>query len=181
MTLMKKYIDKSIAEKLVLDVYRTSFTSSPIFGTIIHQSDNFICIESIDEEGDFDGFSVVYKSHISDLGYGGKNRRERAERYFTRKPDADALRVDLTSIDTIIDSLISKFGYLSIYTEEPSTDQFYIGKVKEKDTEYLLLDAFGTEDDLEMSQILFNVASITRIDVDGKYERHLVKLYEEEA
>lgn len=177
MSLLDRYIKKAIGETLYLDVYRTKYDDTAVFGTIVLESKEFLCIKKIDEDGTYDGFSVVRRADVTQFVMGGKNRNKVQQLALEKSESVSVPEMDLTSLSSVIGSLSSQYGALSIYTESDDPDSYYIGKVNEVDDEYILLDTYGTEEDLEMSQMLFDLTLITRIDIDGKYENDLIGLY----
>lgn len=176
MNLLEKCIQKSISEKLFIDFYRTYLQADRIFGIVTQNSTDFLCVKKFNEEGEYDGLTVIRKPDITLLGIGGNNRKTVEQLVLDRKDAKFESNIDLSSLKSIVESINIQFGYLSIYTEEDSDEDFYVGEIIEIDNFYLLLNAFGAEE-LDRSEVLIKLEAITRIEVDGKYEQEMIHTY----
>lgn len=177
MDLFENSIRESITNHHFLDIYRLNLTDEPIFGVITQKSEYFACIRRFTTEGGYDGLSIIRTGDITNIGKGGKVRNK-SEKLAKRTPDfRGELHLELDSIRNLVVSVDAKFGYLSLFMERLNQDDFYLGKVKEINESFLILDAYGPKENLkDRTELLFKLELITRIDVDGIYEKGVLQL-----
>ncbi len=175
MNLFDSLIKDAINDRTFLDVSRACFESDPIFGVVFQESEAFLCLRRFNEHGEYDGIVVIRKDNISYIGIGG-NQRTATEKLVDCKELDLEITLNLTSMRSAIESISSKFGYLSLYEEDYSED-FYLGEILEIDDEHLLLHEYGTREALDRSKALLRLYYITRIEVDGKYGKSILKTF----
>jgi hypothetical protein len=176
MSLFDSFIKDAINAGTFLDINRAGFESDVIFGIIFQESETFLCLKKFDENGEYDGVVVIRKNDITYIGIGG-NKRVATEKLVMNRRDIESeITVNLTSMISVIKSISSKFGYLAIYEEDYSED-FYLGEVLDIDDEFVFLNEYGTRKSLDRSKILLRLNSITRIEVDGRYEKSILQTF----
>ena len=174
--LFDSFVKKAIKNNTFLDINRPNFDAEMLFGLILQESALFLCLKKFTDEGEYDGVSIIRKEDILYFGMGGNRRSSIRELVEDSTVIDKKITINLVSIRSIIESVASKFGYLSIYEEEYS-ENFYVGEVLEIDDNFLLLHEYGPRNSLDRSQILLRLDSITRIEVDGKYEKSILKSF----
>ncbi len=176
MNLFDSFVQKAIKDGMFLDVDRDGFDSEIAFGVIFQESETFLCLKTVDDNGDYDGVVVIRKDDISYIGTGG-NRRTATEQLVSNREELNfEIVIDLSSMRSAIESISSKFGYVAIYEEDHSED-FYMGEILEIDDEFLLLHQYGSRESLDRSKILLRLDSITRIEADGKYAKSILQMF----
>ena len=176
MSILDEFVVKAIETKMYVTVRRPVYDSEELFGVILQQSKDFLLLRKFNELGEYDGISAIRKDDVSEIGFEGNRRYVNAkliEKYGNDNPDVSP--IDLSSIQTIIESF-STYGYVALFQEEYSND-FDIGEVLENDEEFLILHGYGTTNALDRPKVLLRLDSISRIDVDGKYERSILEVF----
>lgn len=176
MSLLDNLIKDAINEHTFLDVNRAGFESDIIFGVILQESEEFLCIKKFNEYGEYDGISIIRKVDITFIGIGGNQRTVIEKLVGNHKEFNSEIKLDLATIYSVIESISAQFGYLSLYEENYSED-FYLGQVLRIDDEYLIIHEYGTKKALDRSKALLRLDSITRIEADGKYEKSILQTF----
>jgi hypothetical protein len=89
---------------------------------------------------------------------------------------ADPKKIDLNRFASLWDAIVDlngKYVSLSLHIERIDPDICLIGKVIDF---FVLLDEFGTLRTQDKRKLLLTRAEITRVDVDGPYERDIAAL-----
>lgn len=176
MSILDKFVVNAIETKTYVTVRRPVYDSDELFGMILQQSEDFLLLRKFNELGEYDGISTIRKEDVSEIGFEG-NRRLVNEKLVEKygNDNSDLPSINLTSIRTIIESF-SSYGYVALFQEEYSND-FDIGEVIEIDEEFLILNGYGTSNALDRPKALLRLDSISRIDVDGKYEKSILEIF----
>lgn len=176
MSILDEFVDKAIRTKMYVTVRRPVYEAEGLSGVLLQQSEDFLLLKKFNEFGEYDGISAIRKDDVSEIGFEG-NRRYVTEKLIEKygRDNLDVSPIDLSSIQTIIEGF-STYGYVALFQEEYSND-FDIGEVLENDEEFLILHGYGTTNTLDRPKVMLRLDSISRIDVDGKYERSILEVF----
>lgn len=176
MNLQTKYLNKLKRENTLADFYTDRFEESD-FGFVIGFNDEFLVIEKYDDKHNYDGISVLFRSNITRIRWEG-NELDCTTRLIDKsKRLVDKVRIDLTSINTILESIFKFYNHITVHIQDIDNTVCFIGQIKEIDQSNIVIHEFGTKTSLDRKFILLSINDITRIDAGGQYENGLQKLF----
>lgn len=177
MTVFDDCISESILKKRYIDIYRDNQSEDTIFGIIIKDSDSFLCMVSVNDNGLYDGIHIIKKEHVTRIRWGGKERQSIEKIIKDYEITSNAKKIELESIKSIIKSVNKLFGYAVVYVEDADPDICFIGEIEQIDDEDFLMKEFGTMKSLDRSNLIVSLQEVTSVSVDGIYERNLLHLH----
>jgi hypothetical protein len=180
MSILDHYISLAKEKGYLVDIYRDHFDEETLFGNINAFSQDYLYMTIYNDEGEYNGVSIIRKNDVTRIRWGGLVRDSIA-RLVKRTSSTPAILPTEGSLKSILLSLQTRFESVAIYTEEIVPKACFIGQIVEFDDEHLVIHEYGTKDNLERSHILLGVSEITRIDVDDKYQRNLVFLHQSKS
>src|SRR5690554_6015387 len=104
MDLNKKYLEKLKNENTLSDIYTNNYYESD-YGFVIDFNDDFLLIEKFDDECNYDGLTIFLRHNISRIRWSGNDIESVAKLIDISKRQADKINIDLTSIQTILQSV----------------------------------------------------------------------------
>ena len=96
---------------------------------------------------------------------------------FSCKQEEPKSSINLENINSLVVDLAKEFSVLTIYTQHLAKDICFVGQVEEIDDNTLLFHEFGTTSTLDRKYLLISVEEITKIEVNGHYEKNITKLF----
>jgi hypothetical protein len=171
-----QFITELIQSETLVDVYRDEIKAETLRGIIRECSDDLMCIEKYSDYGAYDGTSIVERPHVNRVRWGS---RELGGTEKLLQKIAGPKKIDLNRFASLWDAIVDlngKYDSLSLHIERIDPDICLIGKVIDFDEEFVLLDEFGTLRTQDKRKLLLTRAEITRVDVDGPYERDIAAL-----
>jgi len=176
MTIPNQFISELIESETLVDVFRDEIKGETLRGIIRDCSDGLVYIEKYSDLGAYDGISVFQRPDVNRVRWGSLDLGG-TEKLLQKvaNPKNIGLKRFPALWDAIVD-LNGKYDSLSIYIERLDPEICLIGKVIDFDEEFVLLDEFGTLKTQDRRKLLLTRAEITRVDVDGPYERDIIAL-----
>ena len=183
MSIFYKQLDMLKSSGELVHFYRQVQSSQDdLIGGLLDFNEDWILIDCVNgSDGSDDGISIIQTQEVTQTRWGSKTLEnlkflmgERAD----RKKD---YLVDITSIETILNSVQAAFGFVNIHFDDILEDRCYIGKVVEIDSASegdggcLLFDEYPPFHSNDISRSLFKLSEVTRVDAGGAYE-HAVNL-----
>lgn len=183
MSLFYKQLDTLKSSGELVQFYRDVQNSSDdLTGVLLDFNEDWVLIDCVStSDGSDGGISVIQMQEITQTRWGSKvlkNLKFLMDELGVSKKDR---LVDITSIETILNSVQELFGYVNIHFDDISDDKCYIGKVVEIDSVgdggsgCLLLEEYPPFYSNDICHSLFRLAEITRVDAGASYE-HAVNL-----
>lgn len=175
--LLDRTIKELIVRQALVDVHREHLSDAYIAGAIIETSANLLYMRRFDDEGRYDGLSVLRKDDITRLSWSG-NEREAITRLIRQGGQLPGRpKIALDSFQNVIAAFEAQFDHVILYTEELDSEVAAAGEVEEMDDDSLVLKLYGPKESLDRPYGLFHLADITRIDADTAQIRSLMKLH----
>jgi hypothetical protein len=175
-------LDKRLAElKLsqeVVDVYRDRVSDESLTGVVANFNEEFLLLSLFTEDGEDNGISVIFRHNITRLRTGGNVRASIDELSKFRSTKLNFPNINLNSIDDILSSIQSVYGYVNIHTEFMSNDICFIGKVTEQDKYWISLLGYGTMTSRDSNTLLIEKEEVSRVDAGATYEESISFLAE---
>jgi hypothetical protein len=178
-SLLERSLDKIAAQNVIVEIYRDRLDSEPLVGRIMHRSDNIFIMRKLDELYRLDGFVAARISDITRVKWGGRELEAAARVAEKAELVLDWPEVALLEISSALTIFERRFGYISVYVECLSSNVAFIGETIELDDDFVHFRQFGTLKEMARSELLLRLEEITRVEVDGSYERQLNALYRE--
>jgi hypothetical protein len=170
-----KYLEELKSSKELVDIYRDRYDES-LYGFIIDFNENYLVLESIDDDNTPDGVSVFSRENITRIRWGGNEIISTKKLIDQSKRLQNIKKIDLTSIQSIINSVQNIFGYVNVFIEDIDSSVCFIGEIEEMDDKSIVLHEYGTKISLDRKRILLNVDDITKVEGGGNYEEGIKKL-----
>jgi hypothetical protein len=170
-----KYLDKLKSAKELIDVYTDRYDES-LYGFIIDFNEDFLILESIDDDNNPDGVSIFNRENITRIRWGGNEIESTKKLIDQSKRLKDIKKIDLTSIQSVVKSVQSIFGYVNVFIEDIDSSVCFIGEIEDMDDESLVIHEYGTKISLDRKRILLNVNDITKVEGGGNYEEGIKKI-----
>ncbi len=171
-----KYISKLKNEQILADFY-TDYYDESDYGFVVDFNDEFLLIEKFDVECNYDGLSIFLQHNISRIRWSGNAIESVAKLIDTSKRKTETIHIDLTSIQTILQSVNKLYNHLTVHIQDIDKEVCFIGQIHEIDESSVVIHEFGTRSSLDRKFILISLDNITRIDAGGQYENNLKKLF----
>lgn len=176
MDIKTNYLDKLKSDQTLVDIYTDNYVESDL-GFILDFNDDFLLLETFDDDCNYDGLSIFFRHNITRIRWGGNEISSNARLIDSTKRLTSKPSIDLTSIESIIRSSHKVYGHITIHIQDIDKDVCFIGQVHEMDDASIVIHEFGTKLSLDRKFILLSLDDITKIDVGGQYERKLEKLF----
>lgn len=178
MDLNTKYLEKLKCENTLADIYTDSYDESD-YGFIIDYNDDFLLIEKFDDECHYDGLTIFLRRNVTRIRWSGNDIESVAKLIDSTKRQTDRINIDLASTKTILQTVNKLYNHLTVHIQDIDKSVCFIGQIHEMDENSIVIHEFGTKSSLDRKFILLSLDDITRIDVNGKYENNLQKLFNE--
>jgi hypothetical protein len=123
--------------------------------------------------------TIFLRHNISRIRWSGNDIESVSKLIDTSKRQADKLNIDLTSTQTILQSINKTFNHLTVHIQDIDKSVCFIGQIHEMDDDSIVIHEFGTKSSLDRKFILLGLDDITRIDAGGQYENNLKRLFNE--
>ena len=176
--LLDKTIKELIVRQALVDVHRDNLSEECLTGVILEVSYEYLYLRQFDDEGRYDGVSVVRKDDVTRVHWGGTERGAIARLVHNNGKAPARAKIAMDSLRTSVASLNAFFGHVVLFTEDLDPDFSFLGEVEEMDDEVVLLHEFGLKRSLDRRRSLVHLADVTRIDADSIYARNLIGLHE---
>jgi hypothetical protein len=145
-------------------------------GVVTSFSESFVYLSLFSGSGLCDGISVVRLSDVTRIRWEGNERCSIQELVLKNESKPLKPEIDLSSIQSIIESIQNTFGYVNILTEEMDSEICFIGKMLEIDDSHVLFHAYGTMTSRDKNKMLIDLSEVTRVDAEAQYEKDIVYL-----
>ena len=159
-----------------VDVYRDGIAGGPLFGHVLWVNEVFLAIKCFDDNGIYDGFSIIRKSDISRLRVGGNELKSIKNLILAKHnpslihiPENDVFLLEKSKNFEEVFNGLKKYNFFTIYIEQIDQDISFIGEIKQSDQKIIILNAYGTKKGLDHSELLLRLEDITRVDIDTTY------------
>ena len=179
MSLVNKKIAEIKLSKATVDIYRDRISDESLTGVVADFNKEFLVLSLLTEEGKSDGISVIYRGDITRIQTGGNTRTSIADLSKFYSTNVKVPKINLTSIDHILSSIQSEYGYVNIHTEALDDEVCFIGKILEQDDEWVSLKGYGTMDSRDTNELLLDKEEISRVDAGALYEESIKYLVEQ--
>lgn len=176
MSLFNDFVGRTILDRVFVKIERPNYEAGGLIGIVVQQSEDFIELVKFDEAGEYDGLSIIRKDDVLSMRRGGNELSSFESLLRGRTGIVREGSVDLTSIRSVVESVFKQFGYLGVFQEEHDS-AFDLGQVLAVDDDFVSISAYGTAKSLDRSNVLLRLDSISRVDVDGKYEKNILEIF----
>jgi hypothetical protein len=178
MELKTKYLNKLKNEQILADFYTDIYDESD-YGFVLDFNDDYLLIEKFDDECKYDGLSIFFRQNISRIRWSGNDIESVSKLIDTSKRQKGEMNINLTSIQTVLESVNSAFNHLTVHIQDIDKSVCFIGQIHEMDDHSIVIHEFGTKSSLDRRFILLELDDITRVDAGGQYENNLKRLFNE--
>ncbi len=183
MSIFYKQLDTLKSSGELVQFYRNvQDPSHELAGVLLDFNEDWVLIDCISiNDGSDDGVSIVQTQEITQTRWGSQTLKNLKFLMDERADSKKDCLVDITSIETILNSVQESFGYVNIHFDDISADKCYIGTVveidavSEGDSGCILFDEYPTLYSTEVCRSLFKLSKITRVDAGAPYE-HAINL-----
>lgn len=176
MEIHTKYLQKLKAENTLTCLYTDHFNES-YDGYVLDFTDEFLIFEKVDTNFKFDGICILYRNDITRIRWAGNDLQSISKLIDLEHKTSWKSSMNLENINSLIVDLAKEFSVLTIYTQHLAKDICFVGQVEEIDNNTLLFHEFGTTSTLDRKFLLISVEEITKIEVNGHYEKNITKLF----
>ena len=176
MNLNTKYLEKLKGENTLVEIYTDNYDESD-YGFVVDFNDDFLLIEKFDDECNYDGLTFFLRHNITRIRWSGNDIESVAKLIDLTKRQKTKINIDLSSTHTILENVNKLYNHLTVYIQDIDKSVCFIGQIHEMDQNSIVIHEFGTKSSLDRKFILLSLDDITRIDVNGKYEINLKKLF----
>lgn len=177
--LLDRTIKELIVRQAIVDVHREQLSDSYVSGAVIEVSYSFVYLRRYDDEGRYDGLSVLRKDDVTRMAWAG-NEREAITRLIRREGQQPVRpKIELDSFQSVIRTLQQQIGHVVLYFEELDQDLAAAGELEEMDDETLVLRLYGPKESLDRPFGLFHLADVTRVEAASRQMRNLIALHGE--
>lgn len=170
-------IDKKLAElklsQQIVDIYRDRISDESLTGVVADFNKEFLLLSLFSEDGEDNGISVFFRHNITRIRTGGNLRESIYELSKFRATKLKFPIISLKSLDDILTSIQTIYGYVNIHTEFMNDDICFIGHVIEQDENWLSLNGYGTMTTRDSNTLLLEKEEISRVDAGAKYEESI--------
>ena len=163
-------------EQVLADFYTDNYNESD-YGFVIDFNDHFLLIEKFDDECNYDGLSIFLRNNITRIRWSGNDIDSVFKLIDTSKRQTDKMNIDLSSLESILQSMNKYFNHLTVHIQDIDTGICFIGQIHEMDSNAIVIHEFGSKTSLDRKFILLSLEDITRIDAGGQYENNLKRLF----
>jgi len=176
MSLSKKYFTNFIKDHIFVDIYTDCYGES-FFGNIVKSSDEYILIETYDNEGRYDGIVILEIENVNRVQWGGNECLEVEKLIDRSAAKRDYEIINIESIESALRTTQAKFGYVEFEIQDQDVDICFIGSIEELDDEVVKLHCFGTRQSLKASYGLYSISDITKVSAGEIYAENIYKLH----
>src|SRR5690606_12079692 len=114
MELKTKYFEKLKNEQILADIYTDNYDESD-YGFIVDYNDDYLLIEKFDDECNYDGLTIFLQHNISRVRWSGNDIESVSKLIDTSKRQPEKMNIDLTSIQTILETVNKTFNHLTVH------------------------------------------------------------------
>ncbi len=176
MNLQTKYLDKLKKDNSLAEFYTDNYDES-YFGLVLNYTDEFLLIEKYDEDSNYNGLTILFRHNITRIRWSG-NEIESVEKLIdSTKSQSYTSKIDLSSIHSVLESSYKLFNHITVHIQDIDRNICFIGQIHEIDPYSIVLHEYGTKTSLDRKFIFLSIDDITKIDVNGKYENNLLRLF----
>ena len=177
MKVFHEYIDKLIKTQEFVDVYTDEYDESH-YGYIVKVSDELLILESFTgKDGQNEGIMVFRLKDISRINWEGNEIQEVKKLVKQDSRDSSISNIDITTINTALESINKKYGYVEINIQDLDGDVCFIGEIESLDADILVLNEYGSRQSLDRTKILLKIKDITRVDAGRAYSETIKSIY----
>jgi hypothetical protein len=126
-----------------------------------------------------DGYSLLRTKDVASVTRGKTHDRlfrQHLEMHGHWPPQLPPSEVDLTGLRAAIGSLAAQFPLVCLFTEEARPNVCYIGSVTKMTDRNVEMIEITTQGEWKTTLTRWKLHAITRVDVDGGYERALAEV-----
>lgn len=146
--------------------------SDDLTGYLRDFNQNWLLLDLVNtENGKNNGISIIQINEVTRVRWNSQKIRSYkilAENSYSAPV---SLEIDIENIETILKTVQYAYGHVNIMFDDIASDKCFIGKVVEMDDDCVILDEFPTHSSSGISQCLFKVSEITRVDAGADYEK----------
>lgn len=176
MDVQTKYISQLKSNQTLINLYTDNYNES-YFGYILDFNEEFLVLEKFDGDCFYDGLSIIYRHNITRIRWDGNEIFSMAKLINRSERLVEKIFIDLTDMESILKTVHNEFGHITIHIEDIDKDICFIGQINEMDSEHVVLYEFGTKQSLDRPSLLIALEDITRVEVGGRYEKQLEKIF----
>lgn len=155
----------------IVDVWRDRSSNGSLIGVVTDFSDEFLYLSLFSEAGMANGIAIVFRRDVTRIRWSGNERGSIAQLVAASGARPARPQVVLDSIQAVLRSVSTAFGYVNVLTEHLDDSITFIGEIIELDRDSLVLETYGTFSTRDRSKLWLSCADITRVDADATYER----------
>ena len=172
MSLITRYLAEAQLAGDVAEFHRDNLDVDAIVGRVHGHRGDVLRIDQVSEHGDYAGLTFVSLGDITRIRSRG---RELSFLSSVAPPTQEWSQRDLLggSLPEVAANVSEQFGYVTLYIEDARDDVVFIGEIIERDADHLRLLEYGTISTQDRRDFLLRDDEITRVEVDGPYERRL--------
>lgn len=161
----------------LVEVYRDGINADSLQGVITAYTDDFIYMSLVSEAGLDNGIAVIFAEHITRIRWQGNVRACVSE--LMQRSGCVLLKpaLNLSTIQTVLQSVQDCFGYVNIHTEKTADDICFIGEIEKMDAQTIVLHGFGTMVSRDRNRMMLSLNEITRVDAEAQYEKDIKSLF----
>ncbi len=182
----------TILDKVLYDLKKSGklaelYVESPddsIYCQIIDSNEDFTLVRRIlTDNGDFDGYSLLFTANIRTLSWEGEllEQLEILLEDRSKEKKQSLEKVKDINIDNHFFKMIKRintlFGHISVY-EIFDENEFFFGQVLDIDEYYMQMRLMGDKSIMDDRNVVIRLEDIGRIDFGGIYDESMLKLHQ---
>jgi hypothetical protein len=159
----------------VCEIFRRFEPDVAMYCRVLDISDKWVIASRRDSDGEFLGVTSFELDSIFKIRY----RSKHTILLFSNELLIDSLPPPLGDHLSVgwLKELESRFGCITVYNEEVSTDSVVIGSVYDGNKDVIFINEYRPISSLERTICAIPRAEITRVDAGGEYEKRLLSYY----
>lgn len=139
-------------------------------------SDNFLLIETFDEEGRPNGPVIIFHETVTRIQWGSSEDLETERLIDCSSNNIELTTIDLSSTESVLKSVQAHFEYVCFEVQEIDDQICFIGQIESIIDGVLKFKRFGTRTTPGQSQGLYLIEDITKIYAGQTYTENIYKM-----
>jgi len=181
MSILVDQLQEALDNEVFVEIYRDDLDCGESeSGYVAHLSEGFVSLIKFTSAGYYDGLIIMDVDDITRVRIGGTKLESQEKLVEKNATIPDMPEFEMSSLEEIIEQVGEHYECVTVFIEDIDEDICFVGEVVEIDEDYLVLNEYGTMSRLDRNTGVFRMDDITRVDVDGQYEKNLQHLHDQQ-